>query len=205
MKKNFISVFFVIISSMFILSCGGGDDFDEGTQDFTTVYVYASYDADVYESDAAIWTDITPNDGQCDGIVTFEEDDIDITFTSTAYPELPSHDITLSPVKITSYTVEFIPSEDSPPVPTKQIAVDWVINPGTVTQIPVRVIDQEDKISRSHPLNYTDYLAFVAAGGVSYEYTIVVNFNAVEVLSGIDKTIPVQFPLHYSDLADDCT
>lgn len=205
MKKIFISVFFAMISLMLLTSCGGGSDFDEGTQDFTTVYVYTSYDADLYEADAAKWSDVTPDDGKCDGIVTYEEDDVNITVTSTAYPKLPDHDITLSPVKITGYTVEFIPLEDSPPVPTKQIAADWVINPNTVTTIPVRVIDQEDKISRSSPLNYTDYLAFVAAGGVSYEYTILVKLNAVEVLSGIDKTIPLEFSLHYFDIADDCT
>jgi hypothetical protein len=204
MKKNFMSIFPFIILCVLIISCGG-DDLGGGAETFDTVYLYASYDDEIYEADVAIWTDETEDDGLCDGDLTYVEDDVLIRVTSDVYARLPD-DIEASPVKIKYYTVQFTPKEDSPSVPTKQIYSEWIIEPDTTVQIPVRIIDQEDKVSFSlHPLNYSDYLDFVDAGGVSYEYTVTVSFVAEEVLSGTGSTIQTQFTLHYYDIDDGCT
>jgi len=204
MKKNFMFIFPFIILCVLIISCGG-DDLGGGAEGLDTVYVDASYGDEIYEADVAIWTDETPNDDQCDGNLSYKEDDVLIRVTSNVYPGLLD-DTVPSQIKIKYYTVTFIPKEDSPSVPTKQIYSEWIIEPDTTVQIPVRIIDQEDKVSFSlHPLNYSDYLDFVAAGGVSYEYTVTVSFFAEEVLYGDEVTFQTQFTLHYYDIADGCT
>jgi hypothetical protein len=204
MKKNFMFIFPFIILCVLIISCGG-DDLGGGAEPFNTVYLIASYGDEIYEADVAIWTDETANDGLCDGDLTYEEDDVLIRITSNVYSSLIDG-IEVSSVKIKYYTVQFAPKENSPSVPTKQIYSEWIIEPGASIQIPVRIIDQEDKVSFSlHPLNYSDYLDFVAAGGVSYEYTVTVSFVAEEVLSGTENTIQTQFTLHYYDIDDGCT
>ena len=81
----------------------------------------------------------------------------------------------------------------------------WTIAPDTTTTIAVRIIDLEDKYTTSlYPLNYSNYLNFVLAGGVSYEYRVKISLRAQEVLSGVEKTIQFQFTLYYYDIVDDC-
>jgi hypothetical protein len=201
-KKIVISVLSIIMTCGLIISCGGGDDLAGGAEDFTRGYLYASTQ-NIYEADAAVATD-TDDDGFCD-ILIFEPDNIDIKITSEVYPSPNDEPIIGSPVKITQYIVEFTPLENSPALPTKQMVSEWIIAPDSITTIPVRIIDQEDKVNMSsHPLNYSDYLNFSLSGGVSYEYRVKVSLRAQEVLSGVEKTIQVQFNLYYYDIVDDC-
>jgi len=108
----------------------------------------------------------------------------------------------VSSIKLMHYTVEFIPHEDSPDVPDKEISHHFEIKPNTTVDIPIRIIDQEDKfITSTHPLNHNDYMLF---GDVSYEYTIRVYLKMEEVSSGDKETIVVEFPLYYFDVDDGC-
>ena len=202
MKKRVISVFSTILACGLIVSCGGGDDLGGGSEDFTRVYVYAS-GQDIYEADAAVATD-TDDDDICDSLV-FESDNVDISITSQTYPSASDNPIIGSSVKISEYIVEFTPLENSPALPPKQIFSEWTIAPDATTTIAVRIIDLEDKYTMSfHQLNYSDYLDFVFAGGVSYEYRVKVSLRAQEVLSGVEKTIVYEFTLYYFDIEDDC-
>ena len=101
-----------------------------------------------------------------------------------------------------SYTVEFTAREDdSPDVPSKSLRHQILIDPDSEVEIPVRIIDLEDKEWFStHPLNHADYFNNAA---IQYEYTIKVRIKMEEVLSGREETVEVEFPLYYFDIADD--
>ncbi len=178
-------------------SGGGGGGHSEY---FTTVSLYAEYAEGLYDADATVKVDTSdPADDRCD-IYTFFADEVPVTITSTSKPNLPEG-TTANPVKILSYTVEYIPLEDSPAVPTKRFSHELTILPDHSAVIPIRVIDQEDKIDPSSPLYYRDYFDSRAA---QYEYTVIVKLKAEEVFSGEGQTIEVQFSLYYYDIADEC-
>jgi len=181
-----------------IVGSGGGGGHSEY---LTTVSLTAEFFEGLYDADVTVKVDTSdPADEICD-IYTFYPDNITITITSTTKPNLPEN-VTVNPVKIMSYTVEYIPrEEDSPAVPTKSISHELVIQPDTSVEFPVRVIDQEDKMSSSSPLNYIDYYY---SGAESYEYTVIVTLTAEEVLSGQGANLKVEFPLNYLDLGDEC-
>jgi hypothetical protein len=173
------------------------------TEPFTTVSVFATFEDVAYSSDVAVNEDTsTPTDDICD-ISTYFDDDVEITVTSASLDNL-SPDVIPSDVKIMSYTVEFTAREDdSPDVPSKAFNHELLIEPNTAVEIPIRVVDIEDKEWNSdHPLNYEDYWNNQA---IQYEYTIKVRLKIEEVLTGRDETVEVEFPLYYFDIADDCT
>lgn len=178
-------------------SGGGGGGHSEY---LTTVSLYAEYAEGLYDADVTVKVDTTdPEDKICD-IFTFYSDEVPVTITSTSKPDLPEG-VTANPVKIMSYTVEYIAHEDSPDIPMKQFNHELTILPDHSAVIPIRVIDQEDKMDSSSPLYYIDYFYSSAA---QYEYTVIVKLRAEEVLSGEGQTIEVQFSLYYYDIADEC-
>lgn len=178
-------------------SGGGGGGHSEY---LSTVSLYAEYAEGLYEADVTVKVDISdPEDDICD-IFTFYADEVPVTITSTSKEDLPEG-VTANAVKIMSYTVEYIPLEDSPAVPMKQFSHELTILPDHSAVIPIRVIDQEDKIDPSSPLYYIDYFN---SSAVQYEYTVIVKLRAEEVLSGEGQTLEVQFSLYYFDIADEC-
>jgi len=178
-------------------SGGGGGGHSEY---FTTVSLTAEYAEGLYDADATVKVDTSdPADDKCD-IYTFFADEVPVTITSTSKENLPEG-TTPNPVKIMSYTVQYIAREDSPEVPTKQFNHELTISPDNSAVIWIRVIDQEDKIDRLSPLYYLDYFYSSAA---QYEYTVIVKLRAEEVFSGEGQTIEVQFSLYYYDIADEC-
>ncbi len=144
-------------------------------------------------------------DGICDSGL-FYEDDISITITSEKKPYLPEN-YTASNLRITGYTVNFTPLENSPPVPSKQIYHDVILAPGSSVDMPIRVIDQGDKNDITSPLYYAN-LCTNSPDDCMYEYTVTVIIKAVEMLTGVKHLLTVGFPLHYFDLEtdedDDC-
>ncbi len=201
MKKNMICWLLMIALSFMMFSCGEPDG--GNSECYGTSCIYASYDDEPYTADIRLYADVTANDGLCDGGISYTEDEVSITVTSNEKANL-ADDVEVSDIKITSYTVVFTPIEsDSPAVPTKTFYQDFLIEPGSSTDIVVRVIDSEDKwASSSHALNYTSF----AAAGVSYEYTITVNFKVEEIETGIDDTISASFFLEVRDINDgNCT
>jgi hypothetical protein len=175
---------------MLMISCGGGGS--DSTEIFDTVSLTASYEGDVYTADAVVWTD-TDDDGICDSATVFN-DDVTVNIKS----DQKQNSNNAFPVIITSYTVTFTPLENSPDVATKTFPQSWKINPGSSVDVPVRVIDQEDKGSKSSPLYYGNL------GGDVYDYTMTVRLTGKEQFSGESNIIQVQFPLQYMDVADDC-
>lgn len=179
-------------------SGGGGGGHSEY---FTTVSLTAEYAEGLYDADATVKVDTSdPADDQCD-IFTFFPDDVLVTITSTSKENLPEG-VTANPVKIMSYTVEYIAKEeDSPDVPTKKFNHELTIQPDTSAVIPIRVIDQEDKMDILSPLYFIDYFN---SSAYQYEYTVIVRLRAEEVFSGEGQTIEVEFSLYYYDIADEC-
>ena len=198
MKRNIMSVLSVII----LMLCASCDDMGGNTEPFTTVEVFATFEDSPYNSDAVVKEDTSdPADDICD-TDTYEDDTVTITVTSTAIESL-SEDVVSSDVKIMGYTVEYTAREDdSPDLPSKSFEHEIVVEPDTATEIPVRVVDIEDKAAGSgHPL---DYRVYWNTGAIQYEYTVSVRFRVEEVSSGRDETVIVDFPLYYFDIADEC-
>jgi hypothetical protein len=188
----------VVIAFGLIGIVGSGGGGGGNSEYLSTVSLTAQYAEGYYEADVVVKTD-TDDDGKCD-TNTFFADVVPITITSTVKPNLPAG-VTANDVQIMSYTVEYIALEDSPAVPTKQFNVQQTLSPGHSIDIPVRVIDQEDKMISSSPLNYIDYFN---SNAVSYEYTVIVTLRAEEVLSGEGTNLKVEFTLYYLDIADEC-
>jgi hypothetical protein len=190
----------VVIAFGLIGIVGSGGGGGGNSEYLSTVSLYAEYAEGLYDADVTVKVDISdPADKICD-IYTFYADEVPVTITSTVKPNLPEG-VTANPVKIMSYTVEYIAHEDSPAVPTKQFNHELTILPDHSAIIPIRVIDNEDKIISSSPLNYIDYFNSNAA---SYEYTVIVTLRAEEVLSGKKTNLKVEFSLYYFDIADEC-
>lgn len=199
--------FMMLVLSVFIFalmaSCsenGGGST----EEIFKSVRAYAAYDTEAYTADVGEGEDSdnpkVPNEG-CDAYFYFE-DEVLVTITSTPIANLPMEP---SPLKLLSYTVNFIAHEDSPDVPSKTIYHHIEIEPGSSIEIPIRIIDQEDKVwSSPHPLNHFDFCQWrIATAGVSYEYTVNVEMRLVEVTTRTHKTLELNFPLYYFDVAED--
>lgn len=201
MRKKTMSLLPVIILALLVSCDGGGESSTSQTTSFYTVSASASYEEGVYEADDEVMTDTT-GDGNCD-TMTYFADDITITILSTIKDGMP---VAASGLNLLRYTVAFVPFENSPAVPSKSRNLSMYIAPGGSTDIPIRIIDQEDKIDLLHPLNQPDYDAFVAAGlGVQYEYTVVVTLTLNELSTGITKTVQVDVPVYYYDIdTDDC-
>ncbi|RZB32430.1 MAG: hypothetical protein SRB2_04435 [Desulfobacteraceae bacterium Eth-SRB2] len=190
----------VVIAFGLIGIVGSGGGGGGNSEYLSTVSLTAQYAEGYYEADVTVKVDTSdPADDICD-IYTFFADEVNVTITSTSKEDLPEG-VTANPVQIMSYTVEYIALEDSPAVPTKQFNYQQTIDPDHSAVIPIRVIDQEDKIISSSPLNYIDYFN---SGAASYEYTVRVTLRAEEVLSGEGTNLKVEFTLYYLDIADEC-
>lgn len=199
MRKKAMSLLPVIILALLVSCDGSGSDSSEGAN-FSTVNAFAYSEMGLYEADVGVATDTT-GDGNCDSY-TYFPDDITVTIEAIANENL---DPSLTPCDLilVAYTVEFIPFENSPAVPTKTRYHHIVIpGPGETTG-PIRIIDQEDKWDTPHPLSSDNYLAFLIAGlGVQYEYTVVVTLSLNELCTGITKTARFQLPVYYFDIVD---
>ncbi len=206
--KDKILVTFFVITLVFITSC---DNSPEGgnAAGFGTVYLQADYNSDVYMADISVGGVATTNPDGCSRSI--EEDDIEVRITSTSFASLPTG-VTASDVEITHYTVQYVPEDStSPAVPTKTLYHHIKFAPDSETTMALRVLDHEDKTGAG-PLGYCAMEAFWNDGPdwylgdmLEYEYTIVITVYMVEVDSGLDDTIAIQFPLHYTDFADaDC-
>jgi len=200
--------FMMLVLSVFICaliaSCSDSSDSNDSSEEiFNTVRAYAAYDTEAYTADVGEGEDTSdPADDNCDGY-TYFEDEVSVTVSSIAIENLPMDP---SPLKLVSYTVRFVPHEDSPALPSKILYHDIEVKPGSSTTIPIRIIDQEDKTwSSTHPLNHYDYWDWGCdTGGVSYEYTVEVGLKMVEILTGTTETIDLDFPLYYFDVGDGC-
>jgi hypothetical protein len=202
LSSNLRYIFLIAVIAFGLIGIVGSGGGGGGHSEYlTTVSLTAEYAEGLYDADVLVDTDISdPPDDICDNAYLFYPDNVPITITSTSKPDL-REGITVNPVKILSYTVEYIPLEDSPAVPTKQFFHELVIQPDTSAVLSVRVIDREDKYLSSSPLNYINYFSSPAG---SYEYTVLVTIRAEEVLSGEEEDLKVEFTLYYSNLADEC-
>ncbi len=196
MKKNMICVL-VVGFLAFIAACDDSPDNDE-ILGYSTVYLTADYAEAIYDSDCATFED-TNDDDVCDTAVSFEEDDITISVTSTAYEDLPEG-MTASPVKIKQAVIEYIPMDTgSPAVPSRLLNMDVEISAGGSASIIIRIVDADAKFDPSSPLYYGDVIS--AANG-TFKYTVRVTLIGTEIISEYEDEYSILFSLYYYNVVD---
>lgn len=206
MKRFIMLVLSVFIFALMASCSDDGSSHGDSAEIFTTVRAFATYETEAYTADVGEGEDTDdPANEICDNYSYFE-DEVLVTVSTIPISPLPAS-VEPSSLKVMDYTVRFIAHEDSPDVPSRTFNHDIEIAPGSSTTMSIRLIDQEDKNWFSpHPLNHFDYWNWVlSTGGVSWEYTVEVQLNMVEVLTGTEETIELHFPLYYFDVAEDCT
>lgn len=183
-----------------IASCGSGDTGGGGGSEvFSTVDIFASYDGNPYTADAQTLEDTT-GDGFCDtSFVT--ADDITATVTSMAFDPLP---VGVDPcnVNISRYTLRYYPhTSASAPIPSNTIHQSINIPPpagagGTLsTEIVLRLFDLDQKATLN-PLLF-------ASGETEFQYDVKISLKMREVCTNIDEEVEFWVPVRYFDAATD--
>jgi hypothetical protein len=198
MLKRFVARSFCAASVLAALtSCG--DAKSGGTGEFTTVFATVTGPAG-FDSDVATWVDATtgspvPVACAANAVRTVKPDDMNYTFTSTAYasPSTGSSNPTVpSDLLIQSATLTFIPANtNSPALPplyqSQPVSAGQRVVAGSATTIPVRVASNSLK---SFFLNQLGSQSLDCTNqGVTYSYYATVTFNAVEVSTNRTATI----------------
>ena len=195
MKRSLLLIYSVAIIAL-IAACGSGGG--GGSERFSTVEVFASYDEGVYTADAQVAED-TDGDGFCDSF-SVTDDDIVATVTSTAYDPLPDG-VDPSAVNILWYLVEYIPrSPGTPDLAAKRINQQINIPPapinGSVAQdVIIRLLDISDK-SYLNPI-------FAASPASEFKYTAKIKLRMEEVSTGIAETVEFKLTIRYFNVATD--
>ena len=192
MNRSILLIYAVAIITLFA-ACGSGGG--GGSERFSTVEVFASYEDGVYTADAELGEDTSdPADGVCDSF-SVTSDDVIATVYSTSYDPLPEG-VEPSNVNILRYTVEYIPQTPSTPdLSAKRINQQTTILPDSVTEVPIRLFDVSDKrhINRKY-------------GTGEFKWTVRVSLRIEEVSTGIAETVTFKFSVRYFNVATDtCT
>jgi len=197
MKRSLLLIYSVAIIAL-IAACdsGGGG----GSERFSTVEVFASYEEELYTADAELGVDTSdPPNGICDSFPV-TDDDVIATVNSTAYSPLPEG-VDPSAVNILRYTVSYIPQTAfTPDFPAKRINHQFTIPaPGllgsVVVEVPIRIFDVSDK----------NFINFTYGTG-EFKWSVKVSLKMEEVATGIGETVEFKFPLRYFNaLTDTCT
>jgi hypothetical protein len=196
MKRSILLIFSVAVMA-YLAACGSGGG--GGSERFSTVEIFASYEENTYTADAEIGED-TDGDGTCDTF-SFTTDDTVATVTSIAYDSLPT-DLNPCDVNILRYSVVFWPQTgDSPEIPSKIIYHQMNIPaPGgagnsVVVDIPIRLFDINDK-AYLLPL-------YFASPAAEFQYSAKVRLTMEEVCTRIQEHVEFWIPVRYFDEATD--
>ena len=111
MNRSILAIIFAaLIAFMAACDSGGGG----GSERFSTVEIFASYDSNPYFADAWSLRDTSnPADQVCDA-ATIAADDIIADVVSTAYDPLPTG-VDPCNVNILRYTLRYFPQSSAPP------------------------------------------------------------------------------------------
>lgn len=190
MKRSILLIFSVAVIA-YLAACGSGGG--GGSETFSTVEIFASYDDAPYTADAVTGEDTT-GDTFCDTF-TFETDTVVANVTSTAYDTLPT-DVDPCDVNILRYSIVFYPQTGaSPEIPSKiihhqmSIATPRGAGNSAVTGIPLRLFDILDK-QYLFPL-------YLASGGIPFQYSAKVRLTMEEVCSHIQEHVEFWIPVRY--------
>ena len=201
MRRSILCIFSVAVAVMaLIAACGSGGG--GGSERFSTVEIFASYNAGTYEADARVFVD-QDNDGTCDFASTIA-DNVTATVCSTAYDPLPDG-VDPCDVNILRYTLRYFPQTgDTAEVPstkiTQSINIPGPGSPGDTqcTDIPIQIFSNNQK-SFINPL-------FFLSGEAEFPYSIKVSLHMEEVCTRIQEDVDFWIPVRYFDLATDtCT
>jgi hypothetical protein len=190
MKRSILLIYSVAIIAL-IAACGSGGG--GGSERFSTVEIFASYDDGVYTADAEVGED-TDGDGVCDSF-SVTSDDVIATVTSTSYDPLPTG-VDPSAVNILWYMVRYIPQTPmTPDLAAKRINQQMTIPPDVTTDVPIRLFDVSDKTFINGTYGYGEF-----------KWTVKVSMRMEEVSTGIAETVEFKFSVRYFNVAtDDCT
>ena len=202
MRRSISLLTFVTVIAL-IAACdsGGGG----GSERFSSVEIFASYDSSPYEADAWILSDSSdPSDPDniCDSSTT-TADNIDTTVTSMAYDPLPEGVIPCD-VNILRYTLEYFPQSPAPPIPSKRVHQQINIPaPGgaggtLTTTVAIRILEQNTKAY----LNafYFDSLDPPGCPVIpEFQYDVKVSMTMEEVCTEIKEQVQFWVALRYFD------
>ena len=191
--RRSIYLIFSVAAIVFIYSCGSGGG--GGSERFSTVEIFASYEDGPYTADAEIGKDTT-GDGNCDTF-SYTTDSVVATVTSIAYDPLPTN-VDPCDVNILRYSIVFYPQTgDSPEIPSK--IIDQQMNipaPGgagsvSVANITLRLFDINDK-AYLFPL-------YAASPAPEFQYSAKVRLTMEEVCTRIQEHVEFWIPVRYFD------
>ena len=196
MRRSILLIFSVAVIA-FAATCGSGGG--GGSERFSTVEIFASFNSNPYSADAQTLDD-TDGDGNCDAsFVT--ADDITATVTSTAYDPLPNG-VAPCDVNISRYTLRYFPQTGaSAPIPTKTINQSISIPaPGgagssLATDIVLRLFDLNTK-SALNPI-------YFGSGETEFQYDVQISLHMEEVCTNIEEDVRFWVSVRYFDAATD--
>jgi hypothetical protein len=171
---------------MALSSCGGSPSNTVG--EFKTVQVTAQADTIRLESDV-----LTGN--TCSSTVstagTFKTDDVNVTFTSTVYPNLGGTPLA---VTIDSYVVHYAPANTSSPVLPDQFGTmqGTVVDAGGSKSVSVAVVPDSLKAS------LVNSFGFQLCSTTTFQYFVTITFYGTE-LSGLQRSIPTSLNVEIAD------
>jgi hypothetical protein len=199
MRRRIIFIVSVaVVGIALIAACqsGGGG----GSERFSTVEIFASYDEGTYEADAQERADVD-GDGFCDVAFTFA-DTVTATVTSTAYDPLPG-DLDPCNVNILRYKLEYFPQTGAavpvrPRTINHSISIPAPASPGSVVEkeIPIEIFTNNDKQNDINPV-------YFASGEAEFPYNIKVTLTMEEVCTRIQEKVQFWIPVRYFDIATD--
>lgn len=190
---KFVFTIFILIS---LISCGGGGD-SGGTERLRTVQVFTpTLSKTVIDADVATWRDVNGDGRICDFLndtYTINPDLVDVTFSITALPNLPSG-LNPSPVRVESVEIIFTPATSTAPsIPTQYRALGVLVLPGTSSTFTLDVVSQNVKISLTDKLICSDII---------YYYYVQLKFRVIEVNTGKTETVQTALTLKLADFAE---
>ncbi len=201
MRRNILLMISVAVAVIaLVAACGSGGG--GGSERFSTVEIFASFDEQVYTSDAQVKQDVD-GDGDCIPLdFSLTDDDVIATVTSLAYDPLPEG-VDPCNVNILRYNLRYFPQRgDTPSFPSK--VINQSINipaPGgagsTVAQdISIRVFSIADKSALLS--------LFAASPAPEFQYDVKVTLTMEEVCTRIQEDVDFWIPVRYFDVADPC-
>ena len=207
MRRSILAIFSAALIA-FIAACdsGGGG----GSERFSTVEIFASYDSNPFFSDARSLADTTtPPDRICDASF-ITADDVIANVTSTAYDPLPTGVVPCN-VNILRYTLRYFPQSAAPPVPSKkvhqQINIPAPSSAGSsvIQEVAIRLFDNIDKAYLNSFLFTPGNLGTPGAGCQivpEFQYDVKVSMTMEEVCTEIQEQVEFWVAVRYFDAVE---
>ena len=208
MKRSILAIISAtLIAFMAACDSGGGG----GSERFSTVEIFASYDANPYAADARFLADTSQPPDQICNAGGIAADDIIADVTSTAYDPLPTG-VDPCNVNILRYNLEYYPQSPAPPLAKKivhqQINIPAPASAGStvIQEVAIRIFDNLDKSYLNSFLFTPGDLGDPGAGCqifTEFQYDVKVELTMEEVCTEIQEDVQFWVAVRYFDVLDE--